>query len=184
MGWVYWWFKAILRRYKTPPSLKILYLSPCTYYSGRIPCVILLEWTSPNCQELETKWKIQNENICIRRESNQRLAFFKPGALDRLITGTYIMMRLKLLQNHGIGISTRDHVHATITLSNLLWLYVYWNRMSDKIFISFTTLDFSWTRQTIIKLINDALSCVHVIHMQVFCKSLNENTTSSKGHMI
>ena len=81
---------------------------------------------------------------------------------------------LTLWEFRHMNIYTRqyEYLHAAI-------LYVYWNRMSDKICISVTNtdviygclLDFAWTHQTTINLIN-ALSCVHLIDMSGFCKSL------------
>ena len=50
------------------------------------------------------KRKIQKENTCLRRESNQRLLVFQPGALDRLVTGTDVSLCLQLFQNLVIWI--------------------------------------------------------------------------------
>ena len=40
--------------------------------------------------------------LCLSRESNQRPLAFHQDDLDRLATGTDVMMRLKLLQNHDV----------------------------------------------------------------------------------
>ena len=45
------------------------------------------------------KRKIQYQNICHRRESNQRPLEFQPGALDRLATGTDVLLCLYIYRN-------------------------------------------------------------------------------------
>ena len=69
------------------------------------------------------------------------------SALDRLATGTDFLLRLKLLENSEVtgnaGASQKSGPIYTrqYNVSNWLWLYKYWNRLSDKICISFTNVD-------------------------------------------
>ena len=91
-----------------------------------MPCLISFVWASPSCQERERsdnfKWKCMSPSGIVPRTPR-----FQPGALDCLATGTNVMMRLKLLQNPDIWISTR---------SNIDMLDVHWIRVSDKNCIS------------------------------------------------
>ena len=82
--------------------------------------------------------KIQNENICLNRESNLKLLAFQPGALDHLAMLTVIDLWYKLLLYSNLWIySTRLTMHVL----NWLWLNVYWNWLSDILFISYTNVD-------------------------------------------
>ena len=102
-----------------------------------------------------SKRKTQNENICIRRESNQRPLAFQRTALTTRLSGqfteTFYTIFLRYFR------STRVAMHVW----NWFWLDVYWNWLSDKICISFTSTDviyyyfqnLVWTNRTIINFI-------------------------------
>ena len=96
--------------------------------------------------------KIQNKNICLHLESNLRLLAFQPGALDHL--DMLIVINLFLHYSNLWIYSTR----LTMPVLNWLWLNVYWNWLSDILFISYTNVDIIhycseylvWANQTLI----------------------------------
>ena len=60
------------------------------------------------------KRKIQNENICLRRESNKRPLPFQPDTLDSFATGTDVLLRLKRFQNPAMD--NNIHLHLIMVL--------------------------------------------------------------------
>ena len=99
--------------------------------------------------------KIQNENICLHRESNLRLLAFQSGALDHLAMMTAIDLWFKLLHYSNLWIYSTQ---LTMHVLNWLWLDMYWNWLSYILFISYTNVDaiyycsqyLVWANQTII----------------------------------
>ena len=101
---------------------------------------------SAELQGTGNKRKIQNEDTLYM--SPPRIEYFYViDTLDRSAIGTEVFLCLKLLQysevtgNMGVWpLKTGKINRRRYDVSKWLWLYMYWNRLSDIIYISFTLL--------------------------------------------
>ena len=82
-----------------------------------------------------SKWKYVSSGIRTQAENGLRKLTQRPGPLGH---PTEILRRF--LNSYTI-IAYEQKQRAMTHVSNWLWLEVYWNRLSDKICISFTNVD-------------------------------------------
>ena len=84
--------------------------------------------------------------------------YFQLGALGCLVNGTDDKLPLKLLQYSEVTGDADggrhklwENQHAAIPCLNWFWLYMYWNRLSDKIYIYSTNEDLIITVHKILR---------------------------------
>ena len=70
---------------------------------------------SPELYGMGSKHKIQNENICLHQQLNQRPLAFQAGTLDHWAMLTVIEMESKVLYYLGIWLKS---IHVAIPVSN------------------------------------------------------------------
>ena len=85
--------------------------------------VISVAWVPLSCEELKASEIIQNENICLYRESNQRPLAFQAGALNHWTTLAVNELLFKLL--HYLGIWLKSTYICNVCIK-LIILIVYW----------------------------------------------------------